>query len=167
MTPSRTNDESDRSETGGQRFEERRNEQNERLRKVLHLLAKLPAAKRQRYQLLVIRCGRCGDVLVEVVQTLEYPVVHYRQTTRHPAAKPVPPDADAAARVRANREAGEPVRQGDWTFYPLPQPIPRATDDQGALIPACCRCTQVPLTEGFLLQLIQDGIRKKVLHPTQ
>lgn len=143
-------------------------EQNDRLRDTLALFDKLPLGKRRRYQLLVVRCGRCEDVLVEVVQTLDYPVVRHRQAAAHPAAPPGPP---VGAGVEGHREhwkiAGDSIRQDEWVFYPLAQPVPKPSGDHRRIVTTCCGCTQVILTEDSLLELIRDGVRRKVVYPAE
>jgi hypothetical protein len=120
-------------------------DQNDYLRQQLHALDRGAAARRRKFVLLVVRCGRCGDVLAEVVDLVPYPVVRHRRAEDHPGAG-TPPSGSTRERIAHRRTAGEPIRQGEWMFYPIPHPVP-ASGDSETVTHTVCRCRQVTLTE--------------------
>ncbi len=138
--------------------------QNDYLRRQLHALERGSPERRRKFQLLLIRCAGCGDVLVEVMQTDPYPVIRFRRTTDHPAAPSLPAGAPVAARVERMKTRLEPIRQGAWSFYPIPWPLPEPSADDHGLVPASCRCREVTLTQAAIFADLRAGVRKRT-HP--
>lgn len=138
--------------------------QNDHLRQQLLALAKLGTTKRRQYQLVELRCGRCGDVLLEVMRTDPYATFRYRRTVDHPSVETLPVDADLEARLSQMREKVEQIRRGPWTFYPIDDPIPEHGDPR-RLLSCSCSCARHKFSEAFVFDLIRQGTRRKVIHP--
>lgn len=60
----------------------------------IEALSRKPRRDRQKYQLLVVRCKRCGDVILEVLDLDPYPVVRTRDREGATLATPAPPPSD-------------------------------------------------------------------------
>lgn len=151
-------------------FEQEMALQNDYLRKQLHALQKLPTKQRLKYVRLTIMCAPCQEVVLEVVGTEPYPVVRYRQTTRHPNTSFPAATAPVSDWIGHARTAGPSVRQDEWSFYPVPNPTP-VPDPAGkdwwghrSLINTSCRRWQHNLTEEFVFTLISNGVAKHMLH---
>lgn len=138
-------------------------QQNDYLRQQLHALARGTAARRRKFLLVVVRCGRCEDVLLEVVDTFPYPVVRHRGTEAHPSAA-VFGGGSVQERLAHDRSVGEPIRRGEWLFCPLPSPIPDVGDGE-TVIHTACRCRQVAFTEAQLFPWVHAPDAVKVVHP--
>lgn len=134
--------------------------QTEHLRRQLAALATLAPARRRKFQLLVVRCQGCGDVMAEVLDTKPYPVIRSRQL--------VVRELGEAARngdwARHFAETKESIRRDqEWRFVPIPQPLPSERAARNALIPVACSCRSTDLTEQFMFEQLRLGVRKVVL----
>lgn len=108
-------------------------EQTAHLQAQLNAIDTLPVRRRRGYQLLVLRCQGCGDVLLEVLDTRPYAVVRMR-----------PPLDD--------------FRRGGWRWSAIPWPTSRVETDPDSdrvMIPAVCRCQRVD----FLMRSVLDDLR--------
>lgn len=116
--------------------------QNNHLRQQILALSKKSSTVRKRFQLLLVRCKRCDDVVLEVLDTLPYAVVRLRNTE---AEKHAPPPEGAtteevAAHWRSHFATRSPATRLDknWRFYPIAgQAQP---EDAQTLIPCACGC---------------------------
>ncbi len=138
-------------------------DQNDYLRQQLHALAKGTTKRRRRFLLAVLRCVRCGDVLLEVVDLVPYPVVRHRRTEVHPGAGAFPDHGSVQEITAYFKAAGELIRQGEWVFYPIPSPVPPVGDAE-MTIRTACRCRQVNLTEAEVFAAVHAPQVVTVVH---
>ncbi len=121
--------------------------QAEYLRYQLDELRETPALRRK-YRLLEVRCGSCGSMLVEIINTDVYAVMLYHASETTPS------------RIGGRTH----TRRGELTMHPLQKPIP-AIGDEATRIDCACNCVgDWGMTEAFILNLLSSGVRKKVLH---
>jgi len=128
-------------------FERRAAVQGDYLRDQLGGMRRRPALWRK-YRLLEVRCGSCGSMLVEIINTDVYAVMLYH------ASETTPSRIDGRTHTR----------RGELTMHPLQKPIP-AIGDEATRINCACSCSgDWNLTEAYVLGLVSSGVRKKVLH---
>ena len=138
-------------------------DQNDYLRKQLHALDGKPKAIRRKFLLLVVLCGRCQDVLAEIVDLDPYPVLRHWPGQDHPETAPFE-GGSPAERLAHRRAIGEPIRRGESMFHPLPSPLP-PTGDPETVMHTVCKCYQWALSDQSLFAWAHAPKRTKVLHP--
>ncbi len=119
-------------------WEREHREQTTHLQAQLNAIDTLPARRRCGYQLLVLRCQGCGDVMLEVVDTRPYAVV----------------------RTRAPLD----FRRGGWRWSAIPWPSGETDPDSDrAAIPTACRCQRVDLSMRSVLDDLRAGRRNRIV----
>lgn len=114
-------------------------EQTEYLQAQLTALNGLPPQRRRRFQLLVLRCQGCEDVMLEVLDTRPYAVVRTRPL--HPS-----------------------TRRGGWRWLAIPWPSGSDSPEREAgQIPVACRCRQSSTTLRAVLGDLRAGRRSGVV----
>lgn len=114
--------------------------QNAYLYDQLNTLSRKPRSVRLRFQLFVMRCKRCGDVLLEVMDTEPYPVILTRRTEVPPFEQPpVGADLDDLVAHWMQYFSQKPAIRLDknWRILAIPKEMP---PDQAGDINVACRC---------------------------
>lgn len=141
--------------------------QNDHLRMQLAALDSGPKSRWMRFRLLAVHCGRCGEILLEVMDTSPYPVVRYRGVVNHPGVDVLPADAAIETRIAHQRAKPGRIRRDDaWRFDPIPANIP--PDDPSLdhnLVTCACRCRNLSLSERMVFADLRSGRGKRVIPP--
>lgn len=127
-----------------QEWERERQSQNDYLREQLHAIDKAPG-RRRRYQLFVLRCQRCGDVLLEVIETDPYWSVRIRHAESPEDSPPRPPAGSRVSEVQAHYRAHFEGRERParlrldkrWSFFAITTEMSR---DERREVDVACRC---------------------------
>lgn len=140
-------------------FQDEMAAQNDYLRSQLTALTKGGRERMKRFVQHEIRCQRCGDPVVQIVETVPYRVIRYRTISDGPTS---------GARLQKWLDGGdyEPgptqVRLDPrWKFFPI------ADDEHGdprLMIPAACSCAQFRFT---LQNILSRGGSHSTAKPTR
>lgn len=140
--------------------------QNDHLRAQLAALAKSPPRVRRKYQLLVVRCQGCGDVMLEVLKTEPYAVIRLRGI--EPGEFPAAPAGATMAEARdhwreffADRQ--ESIRlDAHWTFVPIawPPSSDHDADRRDSSVHTACKCRDAgPISMRWIFEKLAAGQR--------
>jgi hypothetical protein len=105
-----------------------------------------------------IRCGRCGDLVAEVVKLAPAPVLLYRSSAQ----------GQSIADLRRlspteSLNAILPLRRSDsWRLSPVVWPLP-SVDIHHHVMPIMCRCRQLTLDMNQVYTDLRDARPKRVL----
>lgn len=163
---------------------------HERTRMLLAALDAGPQARRSRFRDLEIRCGRCGEIIAEVVALPPDRVLRFRATADDPTDPAAPSFRDEVDRLRAagvfgvdagrraydaTRPGSRNIRRGPRSFVSLPwprperlAPAPRVNPDEAiptTLAEAVCDCHAWHLDEGAVYDLLERQTRRTVWRP--
>jgi hypothetical protein len=147
-------------------WERERNIQDQYLQDQLEALRSKPTVWRK-FRLLEVVCGlTCGDPMIEVMDTVPYPVITYRRTVDHPDVVPLPHDATVQDRIEHSRSKLPMIRRGRFTWTPIPNPLPPPDPNAPGLIPAVCQCRSFLLHQEAIFDDLRSGRRKRAVTGT-
>lgn len=138
--------------------------QNDYLRQQLHALNSGSPARRRKFQMFVVRCGGCDDVLAEVMRTEPFPILHTRRTGGHPSTPVLPAGTPAGQLLAQMKDQPQSFRRDAWSFRAIPWPLPEPSPDDHANVSTTCRCRNVELSQAAIFADLRAGVTKRI-HP--
>lgn len=148
-------------------------EQDALLRAQVAALRAGPSARLRRFRALEYVCQRCGDVLLEVLNTSPWRVVVTTALEPHPDFKPPPSPGrgagwDALYRHgreagRDARDAGRPVRTGERDIMPVPDDDRMAREHASTVVMLACRCQQQHYEMSAVAEDLRSGIKRRTI----
>jgi len=140
--------------------------QNDYLRRQIQALRHGPRARWRKFRLLEVVCGRCGDLLVEVMDTDPFPTLLSRRPVQHPDTPSPSDSATTQERIAILKQSKPSIRRDDgWRLTPISANFKPASDESAgsALVIAVCSCRQVEVTEALIFDDLSQGRRKRII----
>ena len=100
------------------------------------------------------------------METDPYRVIRFRKAAQHPNTAALPANAGVTDYIERMKARGPLVRRDEWSFYPIPNPLPADSFElDQTLIHCVCRCRQTNFSERWLFRHIREGTQKVIVPP--
>lgn len=134
--------------------------QDDYLRSQLAALRNGPGRRWRSFRVLEMRCGNCGDAILEVMSLDPYRVVYVRDSVVRKGSAPAA-NAPVAEWIEHDRANPPLVRRGAPKFFPIGDDWTPST--RQSIVTACrCRGWTIPSVE--VADTLRAGVRRVVRH---